>query len=218
MCTKDPKDELLDVLVEIPGLLEDFDSFLACSPKQEKTHRRLCHQLKAKCWLYDDQLQRWATTSGASTLTLVEAVISTKGGQNKTPSSVDIAMAHLGMIYWSTCILLYHPLWILAGTMHEILPERVNPRRYCRKIAMLMPYFLTPEVGDFSINMTGFPAVVAFRFLARVDGPQNPSEERERLLNSLSSERGRPLRNYLKGWPCDRLNHKGEEQVSQVQR
>ena len=168
-CTKDPKDELLDILVDVPGLLEDFDSFLACSPKQEKQYRRLRHQLEAKCWKCDDQLERWASTSGTSTLKLVEAVISTNIDQSETPSSVDLAMAHLGMVYWSTCILTYYPLWTVVGTIHEKLLGRVTPRQYCRNIALLMPYFLAPGVGDFSINMTVFAVIVALRHLARVD-------------------------------------------------
>ena len=110
-------------------------------------------------------------------------------------------MAHLGMVYWSTCILLYYPLWTLACSMHKKLPERVNPRQYCRKIALLMPYFFAPEVGDFSINMAAFPAVVALRFLATTDLAQQSSEEREMLLKTLNSERGRQLRNFLKAWP-----------------
>lgn len=200
--------------MDVPGLLEDFDSFLACSPKQGKEYRRLRHRLEAKCWKHDEQLGRWATTSGASTLTLVEAVISTNRDQDKSPSSVDLAMAHLGMIYWSTCILIYHPLWTLVGTMHEKPLYRETPRQYCRNIALLTPYLLTPEVGLFSINMIGFPAVVALRYLARVDPPQQPSEEREMLLNSFSGEPGRRLRNFLKSWPghSDRVSHKGAKQ------
>jgi hypothetical protein len=198
---KDPKDELLDILVEVPAILEDLDDFLGCLSDQVERQTFLRQQLEERCWLYDSQLHQWATNSGSSTVTFVEAKISSESQEDAAPSSEDFAMAHLGMVYWATCILLYHTLWYLVGDSRPKYPGRIDPRQYCRKIALLMPYFHGPGVGAFFMNIAIFPAAVAMGFLARRDPADQPSQERRMLLKSFRGKHGHQLQNFLRSWP-----------------
>jgi hypothetical protein len=47
---KNPKDELLDILIEIPGIMEDIDELLACSPEQVDKQVGLLRPLGKQFW------------------------------------------------------------------------------------------------------------------------------------------------------------------------
>ena len=149
---------------------------------------------------HDRQLQTWAMTSGLSTVTFVEAKVSHEGHEDSAPSSEDFAMAHLGMVYWATCILLYNNLCQLAGDSRMQLPERINPRQYFRKIALLMPYVQGPGMGAFFMNIAAFPTIVAMNFLVQQDLADHPSEERDMLLKSVGVKHGHDLGKVLEIW------------------
>jgi hypothetical protein len=110
-------------------------------------------------------------------------------------------VAHLGIIYWATCNLLYHILHALGRSSRPDAHERIDPRQYCRKIVQLIPYFQRPGMGAFFMNMVGFPAAVAVGFLARQDPPDQVSEERILLLRAFEGKHGRQLRKFLGTWP-----------------
>lgn len=56
---KTPKDKLIDVLVEMPTLLEEFDVLQLCDdPDKQGFFRR---RLIDSCWLCDTQLTEWSS-------------------------------------------------------------------------------------------------------------------------------------------------------------
>ena len=160
-----------------------------------------CQQLEERCWLHDTQLQRWSATSGSSVVNFVESKISRENEEISAPSSEDFAMAHLGMLYWTTCLLLYQILWHPNRHNWTELPERMDPRQSCRKIALLMPYFQCANMGEFFMNMTAFSAITATRFLDRHDPPDKPSEERRILLKAFRGKYKRQMAIFLGTWP-----------------
>ncbi|OQV03760.1 hypothetical protein CLAIMM_08763 [Cladophialophora immunda] len=198
---KGPRDKLLDILIEIPALLEDLESLLAGLSNEVARQALFRQQLEERCWLYHSQLQTWSTTSGSSTVTFVEDKISNGTHESSEPSSEHFAMAHLGLIYWATCNILHEVLWYVAGNGRAGLPACIDARLYCRKIVTLMPFLQRPAMGAFFLNIAGFPAAVAVGFLARQDPPGEVSEERRKLQKAFQDTHGAQLRNFLGTWP-----------------
>lgn len=209
---KSPKDELVDVLLEIPGLLEDLDPTLATNhvlTTQEKSDLR--EQLLARCHLYDAQLQHWSTNSGAAVLAFAESHISSLDtSQEPTPSSPSpdgFAMTHLGLIYYATCVLLYEVTRHLAGG--AVSDERTDPWAYCRKILLTVPFFLRPAMGAIFLNFVLFPVGVVAEFLARQEeevgaaaDPLAYEEVRGSLQGIFHNQHGgSQLRAFLESWP-----------------
>lgn len=161
----------------------------------------LRQQLEGRCWLHDAQLQRWSATSGSSTLIFVESKISNENRKSSAPTSGNFAMAHLGMLYWTTCLILHQTLWHLNSHNRTKLPKHTDPRQSCRKIVLLMPYFQCANMGDFFMNITAFPAMSATRFLDRHDPPDHPSKERRILLKTFRGKYQRRMENFLGTWP-----------------
>ena len=190
----------MDILLEIPGLLEDLDRSLACAPDQTQQPSSLREQLHRTCDLCDTQLRTWCTSSGATSLTFAERLISRKTSQISAPSPEDFAMAHLSMIYWATCSLLYQIM------RHSGIPvdEQSNPWLYCHKILLMVPFFQRPDMGAIFINFVGFPIGVVISFLARQqDHADSHFEDLRRLLKGifLNQHRGSQLRAFFETWP-----------------
>lgn len=198
--SKSPKDTLLDILVEIPALLEDLEVLAGLPAGSDK---RLClyQQLEQRCWSCDGQLQTWSTSHGAPTLALVESIITIQERNRTSPSSEQFAMAHLGMIYWTTCNLLYQITSFLRTGSPQQLLSRMDPRIYCRNIGLLIPYFQCPGMGSFFLSIVGFPATVAVSYLARQDDPGEFSDERRLLLRAFQGKHGGQLHRFLATWP-----------------
>ena len=206
---KSPKDELIDILIEIPGLLEDMAALKTMSSEHEGKHV-LCQALKERCWRYDHQLLSWSASCGEGIIAFVESLVTVQdqddNGKESAPPSTDLAMAHLGMIYWTTYNLLSQILsWLSqvdpAKEDTTALPPRIDAHLYSRKVALLIPYFKKPGVGSYLISFIGFPVAVAASFLARQDPVGDFSEARALLARAFRDERGKQLQRFLATWP-----------------
>lgn len=113
------------------------------------------------------------------------------------PSSEDFALAHLGVLYWTTCLILYQILGYLNRVEQKRLPARMEPRQYCRKIMLLMSYFQQPNINAFFLNMTAFSTIAVARFLDRHDPPDAPSEERKLLMTAFKGRFRRLMANHM---------------------
>ncbi|KIW93483.1 uncharacterized protein Z519_06088 [Cladophialophora bantiana CBS 173.52] len=193
-----PRDKLLDIMIEVPALLEDLEGLLGCLSGEVETQALLRQQLEERCWLYHSQLQTWSANSGSSTIAFVEDKISNGPHESSKPSSEHFAMAHLGIIYLATYNIIHDVLWYVAGNGRAGLSACIDPRLYCRKIVMLMPFLQRPAVGAFFLNIAGFPAAEAVSFLARQDSQREVSEERRLLQKAFQGNRGTQLRNFLR--------------------
>lgn len=184
---KDPKDELMDILIDIPSTLEDFDKFLVCPHEDIERKGSLHRSVKKSSWLLDYQLRQWSVTSGSLPITFVEFHIHDEQ-ESPMPSSEDFAMAHLGVLYWTTCLIVYQILAYLNRQEQRRLPRRMEPRQYCRKILLLMPYFQRPNINAFFLTMTSFSTHAVAAFLDRHDPPDAPSEERKILMTTFKGK------------------------------
>ncbi|KAF5536397.1 c6 zinc finger domain-containing protein [Fusarium mexicanum] len=183
--SKSPKDELVDILLEIPGLLEDLGLHL-----NDQTQE----QLQTRCRICDTQLRRWSTSSGEASVSFADRLISTNTSQVSNPSPEDFAMAHLSMIYWATCSMLYQ-------IMHRTADDDTDPWLYCHKILLMVAFFQRPDMGAIFINFVGFPVGVVVSFLARDVDPR-ATDLSELLQNIFQNQHwGSQLRAFLETWP-----------------
>lgn len=204
-----PKDKLLDILIEVPGILEDMATLKTSSSQPEKRYF-LRQALEDRCWLCDRQLLSWSTSCGEAIVAFVESLIAVQdlddNSKESAPASTDLAMAHLGMIYWTTCNLLSQILsWLREAAPSKegtiLLPPRIDVHLYSHKVALLIPYFKKPGVGSYVITFIGFPVAVAASFLARQDLVGDFSEARALLVRAFHGERGKQLQRFLATWP-----------------
>lgn len=193
---KDPKDVLLDILVDIPGVLAEFDNMKLCISANEREKRR--GEPSSRCWAYDKELQAWELGIGRPIMDLIAMKLAEGNLENQTLSNEELSMAHLGVIYWVTCILLYPVLHsVTAATETTMIPTRMNPRLYCRKMARLLSYFLVRNAGGFVINMLTFPVGMALAYLRTVEGSRETSEEQRMLLRVFTGEYGAAIKKFL---------------------
>ncbi|KAF4943718.1 hypothetical protein FGADI_13217 [Fusarium gaditjirri] len=189
---KTPKDELVDILLEIPGLLQDLEQESADTTQQESLHK----QLRERCRICDEDLRNWSTSSGEASVSFAEGLISIPATQDSSLSPEDFAMAHLGMIYWATCSLLY-----------QIMGDDTRAWLYGRKILLMVPFFQRPDMGAIFINFVGFPISVVVSFVARQEEHAAFEGSKELLYKIfMDPNRGSQLRAFFETWPWQSAN------------
>ena len=199
---KDTKNELIDILVELPAILQDIDELADTLHGLQGRHSSLYQSLLHKCSLCDSSLQIWASTSGATVIDFAQDLIASKRDIAMDRSSEAIAKAHLGLLYWTTCLILYQNLHdVLTAIDKEPSLPRWEPRQYVRNIMHLVPYFQHSSVGGFFINMVSFPAIVAMRFVERNDPPDEMSEECRLVLTGFKGKYAQQMERFIGGWP-----------------
>ncbi|CVK98724.1 uncharacterized protein FPRN_04035 [Fusarium proliferatum] len=189
---KNPKDELVDILLEIPGLLEDLERRSAHETQQGSLYA----QLQERCRICDESLRNWSTSSGQASVSFAEGLISTPATQVSSLSPENFAMAHLGMIYWATCSLLC-----------RVMADDTNAGLYCRKILLMVPFFQRPDMGAIFINFVGFPVSVVVSFIARQENHAAFEALKELLYKIfMDPNRGSQLRAFYETWPWQSTN------------
>lgn len=180
--------------------MEDFDELLTCSVFQSTEDTQSQRLLQKRCWLLDYQLQHWSGATGLTAVNFVDSQLVGKHYEGSKPTSEDFATAHLGLLYWTVCLLLYQHICQLNKCDCVELPKRVEPRQYCRKIAMFLPYFNKSNLGEFFINITAFPTNSAIRYLDRHDPTGELSQERKLLQRASIGPYKRQLENLQQIW------------------
>lgn len=182
----------MDILLEIPGLLEDLERRSAHETQQGS----LFAQLQERCRICDESLRNWSTSSGHASVSFAEGLISTPATQVSSLPPENFAMAHLGMIYWATCSLL-----------HRVMADDTNAGLYCRKILLMVPFFQRPDMGAIFINFVGFPVSVVVSFIARQENHAAFEALKELLYKIfMDPNRGSQLRAFYETWPWQSTN------------
>ncbi|KAH8891986.1 hypothetical protein GQ53DRAFT_841306 [Thozetella sp. PMI_491] len=177
---KTAKDRLVDVIAELPALLESEDMFHRCEDFAEKEVIRAA--VMAACRKCDRQLKAWM----ASNCPANEGK-DTPRVPLKVDGWEDLAATHLMSIFWASCVVLYITMRAVSASP-AILPARTDPRRYCELIASLGPSFFRPSSGLCGTHLCLFSLVVALRYLNQVEGtdasaPMSP--ERQVLIGYM---------------------------------
>jgi len=200
---KTPKDLLVDVLVDIPTLLEDLDAAKACLDSE---NRKILHLgVTQQCWTLDERLVEWRTHLGITDPVYTLYI-------DQLSFSMDlVAASQILCLYWAICIVVYRTLHSVADPDTH-LPGRTDPRIYCRRIAEAIPVLLHPLSGSYGVHMVGFPIAVALRYLNGVDGhvTQADPEEKQMILNVFrNSGHGKLVEGFVSSIQA---NGKGQSQ------
>lgn len=177
---KDLKDVLVDVLVDMPGLLEDLDDMQSC--RKQSRQRKLRHELVQRCWEHERQLLDWlhlvCQELGSST-----HASATEPGEKDLVT--HLAVIHGMSLFWTTCIILYSTLRTASGPQAE-LPGRTDPMHYVRKLAEAISSLLRPSAGLYGKQSAALPLELALLYITDTFPL---SEENETLLKTLTTLR-----------------------------
>ena len=193
---KTPKDALMDIMVDLPGLMEQFDTMNTCVDPQLQL--QLIQQLYDQCWAHHVELQNWATTVGKPSVTFAESLTRTDNLEYQNPSTMEFALAGLGTLYWTACAILYDTHQRTAIHL-QALPPAMSPRRYIHKVAQVVPYFKAPGIGHFYQSMVAVPVGLCLHVLYGLEPLDQPSQERLLLARAFSSRLGKDLERFLDG-------------------
>ncbi|UKZ82882.1 hypothetical protein TrVFT333_010682 [Trichoderma virens FT-333] len=171
---KSATDSLVDILVDIPIVLEKWDDLQGETNPGEK--QKLQEALLQTCWKYDRDLLAWFTSFGP-------VKVAEDFDYNAQISTKDIARAHTLNLYWTTCLILYNVMCRAAVSQTE-LPARIDPLICCRHIARSLPIFLKKSSGWWGLSVALFPMGMALRFLAT----KKDSEEYSRIRCFIDHE------------------------------
>ncbi|KAK4155283.1 Sterigmatocystin biosynthesis regulatory protein [Chaetomidium leptoderma] len=183
---KNLKDVLVDVLVDIPGLVVDFDNMRLCTEASRQAELRL--ELVQKCWEDDRQLLSW-----------LNAVC----GQNNTNPGVPnpgrqrdivthVARVHGMVLYWTMCLVLYSILRA-ASAPEADLPARTDPLHHARHIAEAIPILLEPSAGLYGQQSAALPLEIAIQYTMDMSPSSSESQEILGKLKTLKEELGKVL-------------------------
>ncbi|OJD13437.1 hypothetical protein AJ78_06110 [Emergomyces pasteurianus Ep9510] len=172
---KTPKDFLLDILVEIPTLLENLDIMRACpDPEIQKLQQ---YELLHACWELESEVTRWRFELGITDMTY------SLDAEQSSFSFDYLAASHIMCLYWAICIIIYSSLRILSSPQ-VVLPPHTDPRIYCCRIAKAMPLLLHPRSGAYGVHLASFPVAMALMYLSAVDGDAI-HEEKQIIFNAF---------------------------------
>ncbi|PGH05403.1 hypothetical protein GX51_02927 [Blastomyces parvus] len=190
---KTPKDRLIDILVEIPTLLENLDISRACpDPEIQEFQRR---DLLQTCWELEKELVNWRNELG---------IIDPNYSLDAETSSFSldyVAACHIMCVYWAICIILYSSLRILSCPQ-VVLPPRTDPRIYCGRIAKAMPLLLHPLSGAYGVHLASFPVSLALIYLNAVDGDAIYEEKRIIFDAFAKSGYGKTVERFHQSMRC----------------
>lgn len=160
---KKPNDLIVDILIEITGLLEDYDSLKAQDDHDSRDELR--QDLVLRCWQLESKLALWLSTVHIDDTTYHALDVP------DAPFSIYVlAAAHLMCIYWCACIYVYSTLRdLLSESEIQRLPPYVNPQIFFRSIAEAVTVMLHPSSGVFGAQLAYFPTAVVMTYV-RVAG------------------------------------------------
>jgi hypothetical protein len=204
---KTPKDILVDVLVEIPGLFETFDKLSEGYQKDEEGD--LISRFVRVSWQIDDELKSWYATTGSGLESLVKKVVA----KEKKASIEHLASAQLLLLYWCG-VLLYREVWQAvcksahAGGVQAQIPPPEDAQFMWENILEVMTMLLKPCSGFFGINIAAFPMTVIFNHIHGKSSVGGTKNEGHMLYNLLQTAQGRIVSEFVESsWHMRRPSH-----------
>ncbi|KAL4882204.1 hypothetical protein BJY04DRAFT_217529 [Aspergillus karnatakaensis] len=193
---KTPRDHLLDMLVDIPGLFENIDLMKACtdSSVQEISRQKI---LDSFLRIHQD-LITWHLLRAPD----YEPVSKTP----ETFSPEQVAGAHLMTTFWATFIIVtsnIRALWTFKSEEGEFEPI-FDLDTCCAGIIRTLPLFAHPDLGLFRTHLTTYPMIVAVYYI-NAAGLDRLVEERKILADCLESPALAGVRQFVSNVKDDGL-------------
>lgn len=187
---KTSKDRLLDILIEVPGLLEQSDIVQSCTDSDMRNRYR--QKLRYDCSKYLMEFTDWMSRFPQP------EVSKEVDRESSTPVDlVDLASVHLKTLYWATGILLHSV--IHKATDSDTGVHLKYMRDYCREIIRAVPIFFHPAVGRFRSHLAPFPIIVVALHLS-IFTPKEREVEQELLDKCLRTPEGSAIGSFLAAW------------------
>ncbi|KAL6239349.1 hypothetical protein BDW75DRAFT_250859 [Aspergillus navahoensis] len=180
---KNPRDLLMDILLDLTGLFEGLDNMKAILDS-DLLEKELSHQqlLDGFLQLHQD-LITWQVLHAPDFEPLIQVP------DNLTPR--HIAGAHLMTTFWSSVTVIVSNIQALCA-FESIFDLDVC----CANVIRTFPAFIHPPLGLFRTHLTTYPFTVAINYISAA-GPQRVVEERRILADCLYDPALSGLRQFL---------------------
>jgi hypothetical protein len=149
---KDVKDELIDLMVQVPGLISEFDDIKQAKrtvQNSPESRRRFFSRAK----LFQEDVDRWNKRLKESTSPYL--LEETEDGIPETFDINQMFLAHTRVLYWTTLLRFYDLITIACNdipvsdsaiTLEDTMFD-FNPVQYAFKIAKSIKYFFQEGGG-----------------------------------------------------------------------
>lgn len=200
---KGTKDELLDILVEVPGFFEDIDNCESLADPEMK-HEEYW-RLVATCLSLHAQLQAWydALPPGQRFVDTSDLGIEDERAVEELPGMYTM------LLYWATCLYLYNAMRVHSrrrpASVPSFLPDikdAANLGQYVSNMSRLLPFFFNPDAGKANLLLAAFPLGTALQFMLLLKGQgcggeMLPEEDSSRLLGLFKKPEFKPVMDFL---------------------
>ncbi|KAK0623982.1 hypothetical protein B0T14DRAFT_191973 [Immersiella caudata] len=181
---KNMKDILIDVLVEIPGLVEDLDAVRLA--KNSDARQALRADLEERCWQHHRDLRCW--------LGLLSRFVNPCPNpcpSPKPPDPVDVvtrvARVHGMSFFWVTSLVLYSILREVRESQHAAA-EETNPLYHVQRIVEAISILMRPEAGLYGRHSVVLQIEIAIRYSLEISPRSGESEALVARLRSLKHD------------------------------
>jgi hypothetical protein len=171
------KDILVDVTIEMPGLLEALDN-LALNTSEDSQHA-LQQDIVKRCWEYDSQLLRWHSFL-SSDRAFCDYIVPSETSVESS-SALEYAKLEGMSMLWATCLVLYSTLRSVSGDLSN-LPSRTNLQQYAEKLVEAIPVLIQPSAGYYGRDIAALPLALALVVTVRT---KSLSKEHALLMENL---------------------------------
>jgi hypothetical protein len=178
----------VDVLVDMPGLVEQLDRMQLCTNPTNQAALRA--DLVQQCWEHDRQLLHWLSV--VSRLGSPDYNAPAKSNLRGLRVVTQVAQVHGMSLFFTTGIVLYSILRMVSGSQADV-PQRVDPMHYARKLVEAIPILLQPSAGLYGQQSATLPLEVALYYITAMGFPSQESEAVLERLRSLKGELGNGL-------------------------
>jgi hypothetical protein len=168
---KDLRQELFDVMIQLPVILQQFDKARAIhgNPPGMDTIR---FEFFRACKEFDDATQAWVEKLRAQVGP--EYLERVSNGIPESFDLKDVVFAQTMALYWTSCAIFYGTVR-LAFMHFQVTPpsagncsteDRFDPRPYASNIARSVKYFFQPDAGTVSAQSFSFPMGMALQYFS----------------------------------------------------
>lgn len=153
---KTPKDLLIDILVDLPGLCQAIDDLGLQTDAISQSELRT--SLRERSLGMIGRIVSWKTTFSRPTML-------SRPGEDlpEAISSHEIANSHLMTFFWAISLNVYRQILPLLDAV--TVSARLNPDECCRRIIRSIPLLLHPSIGTFRQHLVPFPVISASAYL-----------------------------------------------------
>lgn len=175
---KTPRDFLVDILLDLPSIVEGFDAMAMWDdPKKKEIYRRLLQRALRNM---TDRLLEWQANYAIDFLP-----DSLEGPLPEKLTHEDLTNNHLMSLFWAVMIRTYEKEVALLSP-GELIDDRIDPEHSCRNLVRAIRIFAHRSAGMFRHHLAPFPISTALQYLNHVP-PDRLVREREVLWESLKS-------------------------------